>query len=164
MIFDDPTLVGVRAALRELIGLTALFWGWGDTELLMLLLTGSKILCLLWILLSFTWLPICLLLALSISPVRKEFSLWSFLTWVISIILFDLDLSLSRISCCCLSFSCLYWVCLSWACFYLNSFYCFYLNWAYFCRSCTCFYCVWRSSNCFCWIFVKFCYFSSSYL
>ena len=25
MIFDDPTLVGVRAALRELIGLTALF-------------------------------------------------------------------------------------------------------------------------------------------
>ena len=46
-------LLGVVVVVKELIGLTGLFWGCGDTELL-LLVTGSNILCLLCSLLSLT--------------------------------------------------------------------------------------------------------------
>ena len=53
IILEEVMLLGVVVVVKELIGLTGLFWGCGDTELL-LLVTGSNILCLLCSLLSLT--------------------------------------------------------------------------------------------------------------
>ena len=52
MTFDEPMLL-LGAMLKVLMGLRGRLLGWGETELL-LLVTGSNILCLLCILLSLT--------------------------------------------------------------------------------------------------------------
>ena len=117
MSFEEPVrLLGVKRALEMGLGLVALLQG--DTELA-LLVTGSNILCLLWILLSLhcwfwldiwlpnwllpTWLAILFVFTLSYwlfsTVITELLSETSFLTCVTSIFFLDF----SWVSCNCLS-------------------------------------------------------------